>query len=426
MLHQKHDPKALRSETTIMPWLIWGLAVAFYAYEFLQRVSISVYAPHLMSNLHIGEAELGVMSSFFYYAYASMQIPAGILIDRLGAKRLATIGIALVTIGSVCFGSIHGVVGGSIARFLIGLGSAFAFVCAMKLIILWFPPYRFALLAGLTNLAGYLGATFGEVPLTYFVKHYNWRHCAYGAAILGVILTILIALFVRDKPYNHNKAKRKRKQVAPLPIFQGIKRVIKKPTSWINGAYGMLMVGPTSAFAALWGVSFLKNVDHLSSNVAAGALSAIFIGVACGSPFFGWVSECIGKRRPLLSVAALGSMLATLCIIFLNGIPIYFIYGLCFFFGLFQSAHVLNFAIAKTLVKKHNTGAAIGFTNMAVMAGGAFLQPIIGFLLAWTHHGLHTSSSALIRTSFHEALVIIPICQLIAFLIAVFLLKDTD
>ncbi len=423
-----HPSKGLRSETTLMPWLIWGLAALFYAYEFLQRVSISIYWPHLIRELGTDASGIGVMSAFFYYAYASMQIPAGILVDWLGAKRLATLGILLVAIGTFLFGTIHSVAAGSIARFIIGLGSAFAFICCLKFIILWFPPYRFALLAGMTNLAGYLGATLGETPLTVLVSHYGWRKTTFILALLGLLIAALIIIIIKDKPFSERQHRRKaghKKEVETPHIFEGLKRTLARGRNWVNGLYAGLMMGPTSAFAALWGVNFLTRADSVTRQIAGGAISAIFIGVAIGSPLFGWYSDRIGKRQPLLIFAAAGSMCATLFLIYMNNISLTVIYTLCFLFGFFQSAHVLNFAIAKDYSSKKHSGTAMGFVNMAATLGGAVLQPTIGFLLDWSRHGsVFHGAAVYTRHTYHVALVAIPISQLTALLIAIFLLKD--
>ena len=418
-----HNPKSLRSETTLRPWFIWLVAVAFYGYEFLQRVSISVYLPFLLPSLKTTVAGIGIMSAFYYYAYASMQIPAGMLIDRFGPKRLSIFGAFLVSVGALLFGMIDNVYMGGAARFLIGLGSAFAFICCMQFIIIWFPLTRFALLAGLTNLAGYLGATAGEVPLTEYVHRFGWRNATIVASAFGVVLIILMFAILRDQPFRHKHKHRSVKQHAPS-IFEGLRHVLKDMRNWLNGIYALLMVGPTSAFAALWGVTFLVHVDHLHQEVAAGALSAIFIGVAMGSPLFGWFSDKIGKRQPLLIFAALGSLVATLILIFLNQIPLTVIYACCFVFGFMQSAHVLNFAKARDINPRRYSGTAMGYTNMMTMLGGAILQPLVGLLLAYQKHTTIHSTAIYSHNAYHVALLAIPASQFIALLLAIFCLKD--
>jgi MFS family permease len=418
--NQIRNPKALRSETTLMPWFIWLLAVLFYAYEFTQRVSLNIYWPYLSKDLVASTAAIGIMNSFFYWAYALMQIPAGMLIDKLGTRRLATLGILLVSLGSLYFSSVHTIADAAVARLVIGIGASVAFICAMKLIIVWFPPYRFALVAGLTNLAGYLGASMGQVPLNIAVNHFGWREAAWGSTIIGFALTVLIFLYLRDKPYKPHR----HRGIEPPSIFKGLRKILSKPMNWHNGLYTMLMMGPTSAFAALWGKSFLTGADHISGGMAAGAVTAIFIGVAVGSPIFGWLTEYIGKRQRLLVFAAFGAMLSTSVLVFFNDLPLTMIYVVCFAFGFFQSAHVLNFAIAKGINAKKNSGAAMGFTNMAAVLGGAWLQPLIGFLLEHQSSSMVNGTEVLTVSGYHIALLCIPICQFVALLLAMFCLND--
>jgi sugar phosphate permease len=430
-LIHKHpiNPKALRSETTLMPWLIWFLAVLFYAYEFTQRVSLNVYLPSLSHDLHSSAENLSIMGSAFYIAYAVMQIPGGFFIDLLGPKKLSILGVILLTIGAFFFGSIHHLSYGILARVLMGAGSAFAFICSMQFIIIWFPPDRFALLAGLTNLAGYIGASIGEVPLTQIVKNFGWRTASYGSAGIGIILIILMIFIIRDKPFTYRKNIARHKQQAKkknIPqIFKGLKYIVKNRINWLNGIYTSFMMGATSALAAFWGIEFFTQMDGLSKGLAAGASTAIFIGVAAGSPLFGWWSDSIKKRQPLLILAALGSAIMTATLIFANHISIISIYSLCFCFGLFQSAHVLNFANAKDINPRKNSGSAMGFTNMMALLGGSILIPSIGALLTWLQHNTHQHTAlSFSRNVFHEVFIIIPICQLLAMMIAIFFLKD--
>lgn len=414
----------LKSASSIMPWLIWFLAVCFYAYEFVQRVSISVYLSHMMHDINASAAGIGLLSSCYYYAYAIMQLPAGVLVDKFGPKRLTLAGIFIVVIGSFFLGTIDSVVAGAGARFLIGMGSAFAFICTMQFIIIWFPANRFAVLAGLTNFMGYVGATLGEIPLSRLVHDYGWRHTVYITACIGIGLFILVAFFVKRHPLLHKKP---RKHITPKrpQIFEGLKVITKNTSNWFNGLYCCLVVGPTSAFAALWGIKFLTSVDHISHQLAAGALSAIFIGVAVGSPIFGSVSDYFQRRQPLLIIAAIGGALCTLALIFFNHLNSAVLFSICFLFGFFQSGHVLCFANAKDSNTRHNSGTAISFINMALIIGGAILQPTIGILLDWLHHGasMHSIDSFSTAT-FHTAFLVIPLSQIIAFFIAMLFLSD--
>ncbi len=419
-----YNPKSLRSETTLMPWLIWFIAVLFYAYEFTQRVSLNIYWPYLSKDFLATATAIGLMNSCFYWAYALMQLPSGILIDKLGTKKLMTLGVFIVSMGSLYFSYINTIEHAALARLIIGAGSAVAFICAMKLIIVWFPPYKFALVAGLTNLMGYLGASIGQVPLNVAVNYIGWRDTSWWLSMVGLVITILVFLYIRDKPYKTHKISKKPARVQPPSIFHGLHKIIHLPMNWANGFYAMLMMGPTSAFGALWGKSFFTTADHFNGNIAAGAITAIYIGVASGSPFFGWLSEHLQKRQRLLIIAALGASISTATLIYCNNLDKVLVYILCYLFGAFQSAMVLNFAISKSINAKKNSGASIGFTNMLAVLGGAWLQPIIGLLLGFTsEHHLH-HYAIFTGHSYHIALSLIPASQFSAFIIASLFLSD--
>lgn len=426
---EKQHSHGLRTTHSIMPWLVWLFAVGFYSYEFLQRVSISVYLGPMMKALSANAAEISLLSSCYYYAYAIMQLPAGALVDRYGPKKLALAGLLVLIIGTFGQAAAGNIWLGAGARFLVGLGSAFAFVCTLQFIIVWFPANQFAKLAGLTNFMGYLGATFGEVPLAKMVHYFHWRTTINLTAVLGIVIFLLIAIIVKDKPLSHHRGikrpKPKKKIAKSLHIFTGLKAVVRLPRNWFNGIYCGLVVGPTSAFAALWGIKFLTSADHLSHANAAGVLSAVFFGVAAGSPLFGWASDYWNKRQIFLMLSAFGGALCTLIIIFDNSINIGLLYTISFLFGLCQSGHVLCFATAKDDNNRHYSGTAISFINMALIIGGAFMQPAIGIVLDWLNAGQPLQQLGVYSAHvFHMALIVLPICQILAGMIAWLLLPD--
>jgi len=107
-----------------MPYAMWSIAVLFYGYENLLQVSPSVMVPELMHSFNVNAAALGNLSAVYFYAYASMQIPLGVLLDRLGPRRLLSVAALLCAIGSFLFGAAHHLVYAVLGRIFIGLGSA--------------------------------------------------------------------------------------------------------------------------------------------------------------------------------------------------------------------------------------------------------------------------------------------------------------
>jgi MFS family permease len=413
--------KKLKQASKFLPWLIWLLAVFFYGYEFIQRVSMSVYIPYIMHDLKLDATAAGLLGGSFYYAYALMQLPVGAITDHYGPKYPALFGLGLMILGTFIMSSVHTLELGLVARFLVGIGGAFAFICTMQFIILWFPREKFAGLAGLTNFMGYIGASIGVAPIAILCKMYGWRSTLAFTGFLGIAIFIGIAIFVQRKA-SHLECDQ-----LPRPEKSALKNLMltmKKPINWVNGLYCTLTVGPTSAFAALWGVKFLTQSYDITSTNAASALTAVFLGVAVGSPLTGWISDHVGKRRLFLVLSALISSATTLTLILMHHLPLFAIQSLCFVFGFMQSVHVLCFANSRDYNHDH-AASAIAFTNMALILGGAILQPLIGLLQDHIGHLFN-----LVHTHVHQvsaleyALLIIPICQFLAALLAFFSAKD--
>ena len=417
-LHNSYKKKPLA--WNFLPWLIWLLAVFFYGYQFMQGL-MSVYIPSIAHDLNLGPAAIGMLGGSFSYAYAIMQLPVGAITDRFGAKYPALIGLGLLILGTFMMSCIHSLTLGIAARFLMGLGGSFAFVSTMQLIIVWFPREKFAGLAGLTNFIGYIGASLGGIPINHLYQQYGWRTTIVLTGFLGMVLFIGMFLFVKEP----GSAKISSPISAPKKsAIKSLLVIMKIPVNWVNGLYCTLTVGPTTAFAGLFGVKFLTSSYSVSSTVAASAITAVFLGVAIGSPVTGWVSDYLGKRRLLLVASALFSSAITFTLMVSHHLPVFAIQSLCFAFGFMQSVHVLCFANAKDHNPYH-AASAIAFINMTLILGGAILQPLIGLLQAHIGTSFDKVSIHLHDVSALEyALLAIPCCQLLAALLAFFSAKD--
>lgn len=137
-----------------IPWLFWGLAALFYCYGFFQRVAPSVMVGDLMRDFSVSAAVLGNLSAFYFYAYASVQLPVGVLVDRFGARRVLALAALACGAGSALFGMAANIEIAYLGRLLVGLGAAFTWVGALKLVSVWFPANRFAMVSGMTLMLG--------------------------------------------------------------------------------------------------------------------------------------------------------------------------------------------------------------------------------------------------------------------------------
>lgn len=405
-------------------WLIWGIAAVFYSYEFFLRISPAVMTNDLMASFQIDAAAVGLLSGFYYYAYASMQIPVGILLDTFGIRRLLTAAASLVAFGCYLFATSSVFWHVELGRILMGIGSAFAFIGVLKLATNWFSEEYFAMVIGLTNTLGVLGGISGEVPLANFVSTVGWRHSMFVATILGLIIAVTIAFFIRDFPRHAPRGIRQDQHNA-RHFWSGLVAVLSSPRTWLVAAIGGLMVAPVAAFTELWSVPFLELGHHLTKTNAAFVASFMFIGIAVGGPTHGLISGKLGRRKPVIWCGALGALLCLSAAIYLSIPNIVILGSILFLFGFFTSSMLLCFALNTELHPNWATGVAVGFTNMIVMLGGTIFQPWVGHVLDQHWNGTLLNGARLyVLSDYRAALSLLVVCLILALMLIPFM-KET-
>lgn len=406
------------------PWLIWGLGAAFFFVEYFARVAPSVMVSDLMRDFAVDALALGTLSAFFHYAYVSMQIPVGILVDRYGAHRLLTVMCFLCGLGCLLFAASQSVWMADLGRLLMGFGAAFAFVGSLKLAAVWFPASRFGLLAGLTQALGMLGAAVGSAPMSFAVYHLGWRTTMLLIAGIFLLLAIFIGFIVRDKPAAASFAQEP--LASDKNVLAGLIKVLANPQSWWNALYAGLIYAPTAAVAELWGVTFVRQAYYLSLPMAATAVSLIFIGWGVGGPIMGWFSDKIQRRRPIMFVSAFMCLAFFLLILYLpSHTPIGVLFAVMFFYGVSNTGLVASYALAGEINPRRIAGTSVAFANMASVIIGAFFQPLIGWVLDLNWHGEMANGAPIYSPyAFRLAFLIIPICLGVCCFIT-FFIKET-
>lgn len=414
----------VRCKINFSPWLIWGLGAAFFFIEYVARVAPSVMVPDLMRDFGVDALTLGSLSAFFYYAYVSMQIPVGILVDRYGAHRLLTVMCIVCGLGCLLFAAAKNVVSADFGRLLMGFAASFAFVGSLKLAVLWFPANRFGLLAGLTQALGMLGAAVGQAPTAFSVSHLGWQTTMFLIGVACLILGILIGLIVRDRPIH--SLSRHEPLASDKNLLAGIKNVLKNPQSWWNAAYAGLIYAPTAAVAELWGVTFLAQNYHLSPRVAATGVSLIFIGIGLGGPLIGWFSDRIQRRRSLMLLSAGSCFILLMLMLYLpSTTPVSVLFIVMFLYGISNTGFTIAYAVASEINPRGIAGTSVALANMASVIIGAFFQPLIGWVLDLNWDG-HMQNGAPLYSAhaFQLAFLVLPLCVALGFLLT-FLIKET-
>lgn len=401
--------------------LFYFIVSLFLFFEMGVQVSPSVMAAQLMTQLNITTFGIGLMSGFYFYTYTIMQIPAGMLFDRFNPRMVITIAILICSIGTYVFSYADSILMGSIARLLMGFGSAFAFVSVLVVTADLFPAKYFATLTGITQMLAALGAMTGQLPISILVSHIGWRHTMLVLSFCGLSLSLIVFLILRYEKniglkniyFDINKSDRKE--------GEGVFTILKNGRTWIVAIYACLLWAPMSGFASLWGVPFLEKVDNISPNTAAFLCSLMWIGLAIASPLLGYYATFIGNKIKGLYVSALIGAIAFAALLALH-MPIYVVGLLIFLSGAACSGQALSFAIVKDCNSKINIGSAIAINNMAVVISGAIFQPLIGKLIELFSSEKNIQFQSAL--SFKKAFVVIFLAYLFAFIMARFGLKN--
>lgn len=410
------------SNFKFLRWAIWGLAAFFYLYEYLLRVSIGVMVPELMTAFHVDAIALGILSALYYYPYAAMQLPVGILMDRFGVRNLLTISSIICGLGTLLSGIAYTLDTMYVGRVLIGVGSSFAFVAMVYVCSHWFEKSKRALLVGIANTIGMLGAFAGNGPLSVMVHQMGWRETLIFWGILGFILALVIYLVIR-KDYGA-AAKSFTTHETPTTLFEGIKIFCKSKQSWINSSVAFLSYMVTAAIGGLWGVPFIQVAYNVSKETASFAVSMLFIGWMVGGPLIGWISDQLNNRKYTISFCALLTALCLAPIIYWTTMSITWVYVLIFLVGLFSAGELLNFTFATEITPSRVKGASIAVTNCIVSLGSAIINPIIGYILVFYNNGSGITQGSEIIYSLRDyqiALTILPITLIAAWLLSFFM-----
>ena len=386
----------------------WFFCALFFFYAFILRVAPAVMVDDLMKEFSVGAAILGYLSATYLYIYAALQIPLGLVVDKYGLRGVVAGACALCGIGSIVFSLADSVYLAYLGRGLVGAGAAFSFVGALNMAARWFPS-RFAVLGGWAQMMGSAGGFVGQAPLSLAVATFGWRSCNLSLGIAGLLLAILLLFTVRDP-------KEDQKSGNNFSIWLGLKNVCANTQTWLATLAAAGLTGTLLTFGGLWGVPYLMKAREIDKPDAASFISIIFFGWAIGAPFFGWLSDRIGRRRILLLWGTGGAALTTGTTILVPTLSTTLVIVVLFLQGFFSASMILGFALAKESNPTESSGVALGLINTFVVGSGAILQPLVGALLDYRWAGeMSDGARSFNVVDFQESMLILPIVCLISF-----------
>ena len=410
----KPSEKALDTRKNVKTAAIaWVVAAVYYFYQYVQRSSPSVMMPQLSEAF--GLSTLGVASivGLFYYGYSPFSLVAGAAMDRLGPRRVVPIGAAMAGLGALLFATGNTQIG-SIGRVLQGAGGVFAPVGAIYIASKYFPPSQAATLIGATQMFGMAGGALGQFGVGPLISNgLSWDGFWIGMGVAGLALGgILFLLLPKEEP-------KEKKADGLRGITHAFSVVFKNPQSILCGLISGLIFIPTTIFDMIWGVRYLQEAHGLDYASAVMHSAMVPVGWIIGCPLVGFISDRIGRRKPVI-IAGAGVLMVALAWILFGRTGVFPPYTIGLVAGMASGVAMLPYTIIKEANPPQFGGTATGVVNFLNFTFSALLGPIF----AWVLH--HVSGGTAQLESEHYQRAFAPLLLgIVCAIVLTLLLKET-
>ncbi|HYF98371.1 MAG TPA: MFS transporter [Coxiellaceae bacterium] len=365
-------------------WMVCFAGSLFFFFEFIQMNMFNALSPSLIQDFKVTGAKLGQVSAYYFYAIVCCVFIAGIILDRCSTRKTILTAMTACVISTFLFSTTTEVWQAELCRLVTGIGGSFCFLSNVRLASRWFSPRRMALVIGCIVTFAMLGGTVAQTPLTLLVDSIGWRKTLVLDGCAGVLMLLIISLMVEDYPPGQARIEKHNRE---FPLLKTIWLAVRNAQNWLGGLYTSFMNLPIFLLGAMWGSLYLVQVHHLSRADASLVTTMIFVGTIVGSPFMGWLSDRMGRRRRPMIITAVLSLLVMLLVMYIPELSMTALLILFLLLGFFTSAQIISYPLIAESNPLALTGSAEGLAATLIMAGG-FLQPLFGYLmeLRWDHH----------------------------------------
>jgi sugar phosphate permease len=275
---------------------------------FFHRLCPAVIALDIQASFGLSGTLLGVLGSAYFYAYAIMQLPTGLMADSWGPRKTISAFFILAGIGSVMMGIAPNMPVAVMGRILIGIGVSTVFVCNFKLLSEWFTVRQFVIMGSAFMAMGGLGALASSAPLAWISNAVGWRMALIAVGIITLLMAGFVYGFVRNRPSDMGLPSIRPGRDATqkeIGVLSGMKMVIFSGRFWPIAVWAFCVVGISFAVGGLWGGPYLMQVYGLSKSATGAVLSTFALAMILGSPLLGWLSNRFGRKPVLIGCSVI-------------------------------------------------------------------------------------------------------------------------
>ncbi|GAB7002134.1 MFS transporter [Bradyrhizobium sp. 17-4] len=388
-------------------YLAWAAVAIAYAIAFLQRVSPQSVSLSFMHDFNTDAAGVAMLASSYFWGYTLMQIPAGLLVDRYGVKRVVLVSMVASSLGSAAFALAPNLLDVFAARLIVACGDALVFTALLKLVAQSFADERFGMMSGISQVSGYVGGVIATTPLAAAVSGFGWRACFLFIACIGLANLAFAKVTLKPDPASHSNKTLKSVVIAARQSLAHI-------ANWGCAMTFASHFAVVTTLSGVWGIPMVAHLFHISPTAAGTPLLAFMIGNALGSIFLGHAAD---RAATALDRALIGICVLRMLLIAMLLPPIAETFGLAYVTVVFT---VLGLVAGGTVplvlkcVKKLYTsdligvGASVNTTAAGIFAG--ISQPIIGFAMLTASNASGTDAvhnTAAIGDGGYSALIVI-------------------
>jgi sugar phosphate permease len=383
--HVLHKDNCKGEPVIAYRYFICLLIFLCYVLVFFHRLCPAVIALDIQASFGLTGTLLGVLGSAYFYSYALMQLPTGLLADSWGPRKTVSSFFVLAGFGSIIMGVAPSLPVAVVGRILVGIGVSTVFVCNFKLLSEWFTVRQFIMMGAAFMVMGGIGALSSSAPLAWISNLIGWRMTLIGVGAVTLVMAGLVYGLVRNRPAEMGLPPIKTADEAgaeKIGLAEGLKMVVCSRRFWPIGTWAFCVIGISFAVGGLWGGPYLMHVYGLSKTAAGGVLSTFALAMIFGSPLFGWLGNRFGRKAVLIGCSL---VLMAVCGVMswlteALSLPALYLLFFCFFITGGAIGPVIA-TVSKESFPIAISGTSVGMVNLFPFAGATFFQILIGAVL---------------------------------------------